>query len=463
MTEFPCPHCQISLRIRDESFRNRVISCPDCGQDVLIREGSAGLTGVIPESSSAPKKLATRLGPRPAWGLPQIIAGAVALLFLVGIVFLSLERPAAETVTLNEQTEPSPAVPEPTPEPVPEPPQETETASSEMPEPLEPKADSAESPDVERLKTIGTMIHETTKQTQQFPHSIQNKNSSGWSWLAELAERHLPGNAVRHADAGWDAAVNDEFVRRPFPQFLNPSVAEKAGEDHYPTTHYVGIAGLVSGENGIFGLNQIVKPEEVTDGLSHTMMIAGVTTQLGSWARPGMATTRKFSQEPYINGPDGFGTGQADGMFVLMADGSVRFLNQNTEPDVIRQLASMNDSGQQKPVTTPMVPPAPPEPDAPIGVVMTPELPKIDLSARLNQPIVAFELKQPVPLEDLMMDIQELLGLPIDLSSLSEPARQQRVSLSIKSVTVGDLLREIAQVANVGYTVHPTHVVVQPR
>ncbi len=474
MTEFPCPHCQITLRIRDDSFRNRVIPCPECRKEVLIKDQNGQLVGFVPPTETA-RELASGLGKRKNVSAPKLIAGGVALLLLGGIVYLSLDHqekpgldvsnvPQSETAA-EQLSPPLEALPAAAPAPVSEP----------------EKIIKKDPPDVERMNVIGTMIKEEIQRNEEFPNSKNEQKSSGWSWLATLAERHLPANATRHREAGWDAPVNDEFVRRTFPQFLNPAVPQKAGEDHYPTTHYIGVTGVSVDAAKKEGLNPsgyfgggLSKRTEVPDGLSNMMMVAGVSNQLGSWARPGTATERAFSQEPYINGPDGFGTGQADGMYVLMADGSVRFLNQNTDPAVIRQLATIQRDNSQSmtkkadtppPETAPVTPKSAPEnplpADAPIGVAMVPDVPKIDLSKRLAQKLVRFELKEPASLEILLFDLQELVGVPFDLSELPMETRKKTIKLTLQEPTVFDVLKEVARAADVGYVVQREHISVR--
>jgi len=147
----------------------------------------------------------------------------------------------------------------------------------------------------------------------------------------------------------WNSPQNKAVAQRPLETVLNPAIWERRTEAGFPVTHYVGVAGF--GEDaaqpkadprriGVFGFGRTLKPEEITDGLSHTIAIAGVSSRLGPWASGGSATVRPFTQPPYVNGPDGFGTGQPDGMFVGMADGSVRFISKEVDPRVLEMLAT---------------------------------------------------------------------------------------------------------------------------
>ena len=79
--------------------------------------------------------------------------------------------------------------------------------------------------------------------------------------------------------------------------------------------------------------------QDLVRGGANTIAVLGVQDQCGPWAQGGRATVRPLTQQPYLNGPDGFGSGQADGMVAGMADGSVRFLSKNIDPHVMEQLA----------------------------------------------------------------------------------------------------------------------------
>jgi hypothetical protein len=210
------------------------------------------------------------------------------------------------------------------------------------------------------------------------------------------------------------------------------------------------------------------------------MLIAGVEKDLGSWAAAGSSTLRGFTAEPYVNGPDGFGTGQADGMAVLMADGSVRFLSAATDPAVIRQLATKGDAppaeraSREAPAMTDDVgdereiiqeqneiaeqnvreaPAAADErgrgaesrpraaaspfdedalpPDAmdvireiaggkemPIDVPFVEEPPAVDISARFTQPIAQFDQSTPVAARRLLRTLEEMAATEFDYGRL---------------------------------------------
>jgi len=201
----------------------------------------------------------------------------------------------------------------------------------------------------------------------------------------------------------------------------------------------------------------------VKDGLSHTMLVAGVESQLGSWARPGHATMRSFTREPYLHGPDGFGTGQPDEMLVLMADGSVRRISGNADPVVTRRMAAMADgtaldsSVAGDPQTMGTAPAAAPSIDRasqeePIFVEMAVDVPEFDFRPRLQQKIASFEVSQPTEFKVLIYDLQELIGAPMDLSKVEQENLDRLILMSVREGTVEEILNRLCDQAGVVYT-----------
>ena len=150
----------------------------------------------------------------------------------------------------------------------------------------------------------------------------------------------------------WSSPRNDRFVRQQIPEFLNPSLEVRVSARNYPATHFVGVAGvgedaadLPAGDPraGVFGNSRPTRLEDIHDGASNTLMVLGVTSELGSWAAGGTATVRPLTREPYVNGPDGFGTGLTDRMMVLKADGSVAEMSATTDPRIFRRMAAIAD------------------------------------------------------------------------------------------------------------------------
>jgi hypothetical protein len=236
-------------------------------------------------------------------------------------------------------------------------------------------------------------------------------------------------------------------------------------------------------------------------------MVLGVTNELGSWAAGGTATVRPLTREPYVNGPDGFGTGPADRMMVLKADGSVVEMSATTDPRIFRRMAAMSDGlpldpkipgepgdhslhptepagpiasvsassprasdqgngaasrPQSAPPTsatspaesrTPVVAARPPLP-APSAAT---NAPPVDVSAGLAQHIVRFEQAKPVPLQDVLNFLEELLGVSIrgdkhEIVDLDD-VLQTPITVTLENTTVGEILKEVLAKAGLEFEV----------
>lgn len=204
---------------------------------------------------------------------------------------------------------------------------------------------------------------------------VQLAPESRLSWIATLLPfyDHQDWHARLNFRRTWSDPRNQPVTRETLALVVNPLLGPQKTSEGYPVTHYVGMAGvgadagrLDAGDPraGVFGYQRCVSREMIRDGLSNTLALVGVVDHTGPWASGGGATVRPFAQQPYINGPDGFGSGQPDGMVVSMADGSVRFLSSDTDPRVLEQMATIHDkrateaTGVQQPALSGDAPPA---------------------------------------------------------------------------------------------------------
>jgi prepilin-type processing-associated H-X9-DG protein len=78
----------------------------------------------------------------------------------------------------------------------------------------------------------------------------------------------------------------------------------------------------------------------ITDGLSHSILFAEVSTDLDPWIRGGPSTVRTLDPDrnPVIGSGSQFGGNHPRGGNFAFADGSVRFLTNQTSPGVLEGL-----------------------------------------------------------------------------------------------------------------------------
>lgn len=375
-------------------------------------------------------------------------------------------------------------------------------AKPPQPEAAAPVADDLDAALGEHVGRLGRLVAGYAEANGRFPAAVRPGEGlppdGRFGWLAEVAaEMDRDRALVPQWDRPWHDPLNDRFVRRAIAEFQNPLVARRVSEDGYPAGHFAGVAGVGPDapelpadhpRAGVFGYDRRTRLEDVQDGLSQTMMIAGVDRRVGSWASGGRATIRAFIEEPYVNGPDGFGTGQPDRMLVLMADGSVRTVSGDTEPTIIRRMAAMSDglpldprvpgepgdrrprsAAEPKSAVRPLAhaehPVAKPveaaRPNAgnedPETAVARPEPPrKIDVAGQLSQPIVRFEQLRPVPLRELLVQIEELSGVPLRYADELTPDAaplDERVTISLQETTVGGVLEALLKQTGLTYEI----------
>lgn len=311
------------------------------------------------------------------------------------------------------------------------------------------------------------------------------------SWIAAMLPYFGRGDWHKQLEFGypWNGPQNKPVTRRPLDEVVNPSLGPRRTEAGFPTTHYVGVAGIgpdAAGlkpddpRAGVFGFGRATRSEEITDGASNTVAVLGVTTNQGAWAAGGQATVRPLTKAPYVNGPDGFGSGQPDGMLAGMADGSVRFIGKDVDPRVVEQLATIHGGGPSplaaltpKPqpalAASPAKPDEPPEPapnakpepkpDQPATAKPAtdppaepaepakPAAPVVDLPTRLAAVIP--EMNFPTaPLGELLPLVEAVSGVSItlDLDALGRlgVGLGDRVKLQQSGKTVRELLDAVA-------------------
>jgi prepilin-type processing-associated H-X9-DG protein len=205
------------------------------------------------------------------------------------------------------------------------------------------------------LKQMGLALHNYHDTHNQFPAAtVENeklKPEERLSWQAEVLPYldQAPLYNQIDFDKGWEGEGNLGLLKNQIPVFLNPGLPidpkAKVG-----LTHYVGLAGI--GKDGpllkvndagagIFGYDRGCNIRDITDGTSNTIAISEAIKDLGGWGVGGKSTVRALTEKPYIKGPDGLGGPWRGGMHVLFADGSVRFISENVNDDLLEKLTTI--------------------------------------------------------------------------------------------------------------------------
>lgn len=484
MHQFPCPHCGTRLRVADRKTVGTRFACPDCGTLLQLIEDTDSLRAVpakapprtsvaaappSTESSAPPRQ--ERLHKKNPLS-PALIGWAISLLLMAAMALLIFGLPSTSTMgTQNATGEPNPATAGSDAGPLQEVPVNTPGAATPL----------------SRITELGQRLERFREAQGNWPApplAGDLTQEERFGWLATLfAEPHAQPDWA----TSWRDPRNERFVRRRMDPLLNPLVMEQASPDRFPTTHFVGIAGVGADapglpvdhpRAGIFGNARTARREDVKDGLANTMLVAGVAGQLGSWASAGAATVRPFTQEPYVNGPDGFGTGHTREMLVLMADGSVRTISSDTSPVVVRRMAALNDGftldhesegdpliarPDQPPLEGSVDPVAPMQPDLVTQQPVQPMPPEAlfpKLEATLAQRLERFEQPQPATLRTLLAQMEELIGAPIEVSAATAVQLEHAITLDLAAPTIGDILQAMLDKVGLSFEADPSRGII---
>ncbi|MBI3467567.1 MAG: DUF1559 domain-containing protein, partial [Planctomycetes bacterium] len=209
--------------------------------------------------------------------------------------------------------------------------------------------------DRNNLKQIGLAMHNYHDVHNEFPPGTADapelKPEQRLSWMASILP-FIEQNAVYQTmdfKKAWDDDSN-KGRQTAVEQYHNPQLPQTVDDKGNALSHYAGMAGV--GEDaptlpkndkraGIFGYDRRVGVRDIRDGTANTIAVMDVKEKLGPWAAGGRPTVRALTKKPYINGPDGIGGNFPGGANFLFADGSVRFVSEDVDPEVMEALATM--------------------------------------------------------------------------------------------------------------------------
>ena len=203
------------------------------------------------------------------------------------------------------------------------------------------------------LKQLGLALHIHHDSHNMFPRgTVENEElepEKRLSWAAPLLPYLEQEALYRNLDsaAEWDSPKNKRVAQSDLKVFQNPSADRRNRPPG--SADYAGISGIgpnsaaLPGNDpkaGIFGYDRTVRMRDITDGTSNTLAVTEVSEPGDSFLRGGPSMIRGFSRKPYVNGPDGIGGPSPQGFNALLADGSVRFLSSQVNPQLLEALAT---------------------------------------------------------------------------------------------------------------------------
>lgn len=135
-------------------------------------------------------------------------------------------------------------------------------------------------------------------------------------------------------DQPWQDPRNAEPLRTRLSVYTNPASAKsgttRSDRQGYAASHYAANGWAVGGRVAL-------SFAEFRDGASYTLLAGEVVTNFKPWSDP---TNWRDPQLGFNKSPEGFGSPFRGGLHFLLADGSVRFVRDDIDLQVLRALST---------------------------------------------------------------------------------------------------------------------------
>lgn len=193
------------------------------------------------------------------------------------------------------------------------------------------------------LKQIGLALHNYHQIHKTFPPGaiISETGEPRHSWVTMILPHldHAPLYKTIDQNRAWNDDVNMPAMRHVLGALLHP------GLDDWPyfydnrTTERPGVTHYAANQH-VFGPNRGMRFRDFVDGTSNVFMAGEVPSNFVPWGKPGNWRDLRLG----INkSPVGFGSPSKGGAHFLLGDGTVRFITENVDPKILRQLGNPAD------------------------------------------------------------------------------------------------------------------------
>ena len=200
------------------------------------------------------------------------------------------------------------------------------------------------------LTYIGLALHNYHDAFESFPESVTGRPPRSWRvdvlpyiekysyWNAD--DSGFAWNYECNPEFAWDHERNREIAEKPVPTYQCPAHPESVDQVKYPRTDYLAVVG----ESTIWPRSASTNFRDVADGLSSTLMVVEACGTAVAWAEP---RDLPFAEAKIGVNLPGEKRHQSDavlssyhqrGAYSLFGDGSVRFMSNEIDADVLRAL-----------------------------------------------------------------------------------------------------------------------------
>jgi prepilin-type N-terminal cleavage/methylation domain-containing protein len=194
------------------------------------------------------------------------------------------------------------------------------------------------------LKQIALAMHNYHDVYGELPpaYTVDEQGNRMHSWRV-LILPFLEGEPLYEQydfDEPWDGP-NNRLLSEQIPSVYrclsylhDPEHSHDGTEGDKWLTQYVALVG----DETVFAPGQTIRFADITDGTSNTLMVVEVQAECVHWMSPHDVSPKKFIQ--LLNSEHEKRKNHPGGAIVAMADAAVRFVGEQTKPELIRKLCT---------------------------------------------------------------------------------------------------------------------------
>ncbi|MSU78043.1 MAG: DUF1559 domain-containing protein [Gemmataceae bacterium] len=183
------------------------------------------------------------------------------------------------------------------------------------------------------IKNIGLGLFGHHDAEKQFPpggtFDANGRALHGWQTMILPHIDQAPLYQQINLCESWASPRHLSVFTTPVAIYGHP-LAEEHNAEGYALMSYAGNVHVLGGKP--------MKLAAITDGAANTILLGEVAHNLKPWGMP------MNSRDPSLGlkHPEGFGGKKGGGVAFAMADGSVRWLAKDTDPEILKALATPN-------------------------------------------------------------------------------------------------------------------------